>query len=53
MDLEAERRSYDASFAEMPEAFADIEFTVNALLTDPKEVEACTRRRSWRRTACC
>ena len=35
----------------MPEAFADIEFTVNALLTDPKEVEAC-REQIRRRTAC-
>lgn len=41
MDLEAERRGYDTSFAAMPEAFADIEFTVNAFLSDPKEVEAC------------
>jgi hypothetical protein len=39
MDIEAERRSYEASFAEMQEAFADVEFTVNALVADPKELE--------------
>jgi hypothetical protein len=39
LDLEQERRGYEASFAEQRAAFADVEFTANALLTDPKEVE--------------
>ncbi len=38
LDLEAERRSYEASFDRMREAFADIDFTVDALVTDPNEV---------------
>jgi hypothetical protein len=39
LELEKERHSYEASFAEQRDAFADVEFTVNALLTDPKEIE--------------
>jgi hypothetical protein len=44
LDLEQERRGYEASFAEQHDAFADVEFTVNALLTDPKEVEGVKAR---------
>jgi L-fucose isomerase-like protein len=39
LDLKAERRDYEASFAGIPGAFADVDFIVDTLVSDPREVE--------------
>jgi len=44
LDLNAERRSYEADFAKMHDAFADIGFTVDELVTDKKQVEGLAER---------
>lgn len=40
LDLAAERREYETAFAGMREAFADIEFFVDELVTDKSQIEA-------------
>ncbi|HDT13583.1 MAG TPA: hypothetical protein ENO03_04425 [Candidatus Aminicenantes bacterium] len=40
LDLAAEVRSYEAAFARRRDEFADIDFTVNELVTSPEEVQA-------------
>jgi L-fucose isomerase-like protein len=44
LDLSAERRGYEADFAKMRDAFADIEFPVDELVADKKQVEGLQER---------
>lgn len=40
MDLEGERRRYEAAFADMRKEFADVDFFVNQLITKPEELSS-------------
>ncbi|HPP52860.1 MAG TPA: hypothetical protein PK777_07920 [Thermoguttaceae bacterium] len=44
MDLEAERRSYLEAFQAMGDQVADVDFAVDELVTDPKQIEALKER---------